>query len=127
MQGINFKDRKLHQTDDGSFTLAINSGSETYHSRRGALSESQHVYVDMGFRAIVGSANVVRVLEVGFGTGLNALLTVRSVTSMAKTEIAQVDHLPNLETLVITQKPFENQGSAHGASRSKTLIKAKLG
>jgi tRNA U34 5-methylaminomethyl-2-thiouridine-forming methyltransferase MnmC len=79
MQGINFKDRKLHQTDDGSFTLAINSGSETYHSRRGALSESQHVYVDMGFRAIVGSANVVRVLEVGFGTGLNALLTLRTL------------------------------------------------
>lgn len=79
MQTINFEDRQLHQTDDGSFTLAINGGSETYHSRRGALSESQHVYVDMGFRAIVGSANAVRVLEVGFGTGLNALLTLRTV------------------------------------------------
>ncbi len=90
MQSINFEDRRLHQTDDGSFTLAINGGSETYHSRRGAHSESQHVYVDTGFRAIADAAKEVRILEVGFGTGLNALLTLR--TLLADFPLAQVKY-----------------------------------
>jgi hypothetical protein len=46
---------------------------------------------------------------------------------MANKEMAQVDHLPNLETLVTAQKPFENQGSTRGEAQSKTLLKAKLG
>ena len=79
MKHINFEDRVIHQTDDGSYTLAINGGSETYHSRRGAHSESQHVYVDKGFKPMAALKDEVNILEVGFGTGLNALLTLRAV------------------------------------------------
>lgn len=95
MQGINFEDRQLHKTDDGSFTLAINGGSETYHSRRGAHSESQHVFVEKGFKPLACEKDLVNVLEIGFGTGLNALLTLRTL----------MDQFPNLKVNYTALEP----------------------
>ena len=65
--------RKLIVTDDGSHTVE-GEGGVTYHSRFGALQESRHIFIDAGFRAVRGSP--VRIFEMGFGTGLNALLTL---------------------------------------------------
>ena len=68
-------------TDDGSPTLFVPELNECYHSTRGAVRESLHVFIDAGLREVgsrqsaVGSRGL-RVLEVGFGTGLNALLTL---------------------------------------------------
>ena len=62
-------------SEDGSHTLRVNELKEHYHSHKGALSESMHVFIDHGFKA-VSVAGELRILEVGFGTGLNALLTV---------------------------------------------------
>lgn len=61
------------RTGDGSFTLDSASLGEHYHSLFGALSESRHVYIQEGLRAL--GKPVVDLLEVGLGTGLNALLT----------------------------------------------------
>lgn len=61
------------RTADGSFTLDSPSLREHYHSLHGALTESRHVYICKGLAAL-GRPNV-SVLEVGLGTGLNALLT----------------------------------------------------
>lgn len=61
------------RTGDGSFTLDSRSLGEHYHSLFGALAESRHVYIQEGLRK-VGKANM-DILEVGLGTGLNALLT----------------------------------------------------
>ena len=59
-------------SDDGSFTLYLPEMDETYHSRRGARTESQYVYLEKGLMEIpVGD---IRILEFGFGTGLNAQL-----------------------------------------------------
>lgn len=66
-------DIRIEPTADGSATLYVPALDEHYHSVKGALSESRHVFVDMGLRASPAAAP--RVLEVGFGTGLNALLT----------------------------------------------------
>ncbi len=63
----------LQQTADGSATLFVPGLDEHYHSVKGARTESVHVFIDMGLRACPVAAP--RVLEVGFGTGLNALLT----------------------------------------------------
>ncbi|HCS20877.1 MAG TPA: methyltransferase [Bacteroidetes bacterium] len=60
---------------DGSSTLFLPEMNETYHSRHGAITESQHVYIDQGLARC--SVEVVNVLEFGFGTGLNALLSLR--------------------------------------------------
>lgn len=56
---------------DGSHTLLKTSLNETYHSRNGALQESIHVYIKNGLLVFKELEKVV-VLEVGFGTGLNA-------------------------------------------------------
>lgn len=63
---------------DGSSTLYLPEMDEHYHSTNGARSESMHVYIDAGFRAT--DANPVSVLEIGFGTGLNAWLTMGEAT-----------------------------------------------
>lgn len=67
-------ERILEKTDDGSTTLFVPALNEHYHSTKGALTESQHIFINMGFNAC--TANKPKVLEIGFGTGLNALLTL---------------------------------------------------
>ncbi len=61
------------RTRDGSSTLYDHALDERYHSVHGAVQESFHVFIRMGFEATV--ADPLRVLEVGLGTGLNMLLT----------------------------------------------------
>lgn len=66
---------KIITTGDGSHSLYHPTLDETYHSRHGALAESRHVFIQKGLAHVAPSVQPVRVLEVGFGTGLNALLT----------------------------------------------------
>lgn len=63
------------ETADGSRTLRSEEWDEQYHSVHGAVQESMHVFIAAGLRAC--RKQVVDVLEVGLGTGLNALLTLR--------------------------------------------------
>lgn len=64
----------LIRTDDGSHTLYLPEMDEHYHSTKGALTESQHVFIEMGLHRFPGRSP--HILEVGFGTGLNAFLTL---------------------------------------------------
>ncbi|MDV3309438.1 MAG: tRNA (5-methylaminomethyl-2-thiouridine)(34)-methyltransferase MnmD [Cyclobacteriaceae bacterium] len=66
---------RIITTDDGSHSLYHTALNETYHSRHGALTESRHVFIENGLAQVPPSVDPIRVLEVGFGTGLNALLT----------------------------------------------------
>lgn len=67
---------ELIKTEDGTATLFIPALQETYHSRHGALTESRHVFIAEGLQqAFRRFGLMLNVLEVGFGTGLNALLT----------------------------------------------------
>ena len=68
---------KIIDTGDGSHTLYNQSLDETYHSTHGALTESQYVFIKEGLHFWLKSNKdkTVNILEVGFGTGLNALLT----------------------------------------------------
>jgi tRNA U34 5-methylaminomethyl-2-thiouridine-forming methyltransferase MnmC len=61
-------------TEDGSCTLFVPSLNEHYHSTYGAVQESMHVFINSGLHHI-GIENP-KILEIGFGTGLNALLTL---------------------------------------------------
>lgn len=65
--------REIRSTEDGSHTLYVPDLNEHYHSIHGAVAESQHIFIDAAFRQC--DKEEVRVLEMGFGTGLNALLT----------------------------------------------------
>ena len=68
--------RIIERTEDGSATLFVPELNEHYHSIKGARTESQHIFIDMGFKA--STAFQPRILEIGFGTGLNALLTLET-------------------------------------------------
>lgn len=64
-------------TSDGSKTLFNEEVGEHYHSRHGALQESKHVFLNTGMRYFLEKSGIkrVKILEVGFGTGLNFLIT----------------------------------------------------
>ena len=64
---------KVITTGDGSKSLYLPDLNETYHSKFGAITESEHVFIQAGYKYI--SKSVIRILEIGFGTGLNVLLT----------------------------------------------------
>lgn len=78
---------EVRPTADGSNTLYVPALDEHYHSTHGAVQEALHVYLQAGLETALASAGgpaPVWVLEVGFGTGLNALLTLqRSLTAEA--------------------------------------------
>ncbi len=65
--------RKIVQTADGSHSLRVDELNEQYHSQFGAITESRHVFIQSGLSQTL--AENLNILEVGFGTGLNALLT----------------------------------------------------
>lgn len=69
---------EIRITADGSLSLYRPDLDEGYHSRHGAIQESRHVFITAGLEywyALHPEATEIRVFEVGFGTGLNALLT----------------------------------------------------
>lgn len=71
------RERMEHQieiTEDGSHTLYVPELDEHYHSTHGAIQESKWVYIDAGLKQCAKSA--VNILEIGFGTGLNAFLSL---------------------------------------------------
>lgn len=69
---------KIIVTHDGSHSLLNEILDETYHSRHGAVQESSYVFLEKGLHYLVERSNLktISILEVGFGTGLNALLTL---------------------------------------------------
>ncbi len=71
-------ERNIIITIDGSSSVEIPSLGETYHSHHGAIQESLHVFINAGLLPLIGSTlhHPFAILEIGFGTGLNALLTL---------------------------------------------------
>lgn len=69
--------REIIKTADGSATIFLPEWNEHYHSKHGAVQEALHVFIKTGFDHFCSKNNPeeISLLEVGFGTGLNALLT----------------------------------------------------
>lgn len=65
---------EIEHTADGSATLFVKELDEHYHSVKGALTESNHIFRDSAF-LYRADGSPLRLLEVGFGTGLNAAVT----------------------------------------------------
>ncbi len=63
-------------TDDGSHSFFSEQFGVSYHSTHGAIQETQHIFIDAGLKNVLQQdlAEIV-ILELGFGTGLNALMT----------------------------------------------------
>ncbi len=71
-------DINLIITEDGSHSVFNSALNETYHSIHGAIQESKHVFIQAGldYWLLRSVKSNLRILEIGFGTGLNAFLTV---------------------------------------------------
>ncbi len=69
--------RVIQLTNDGSTTIVLPEKNITYHNTSGAIGESLHVFINAGLRYIAETQlpTSIHIFEMGFGTGLNALLT----------------------------------------------------
>lgn len=72
--------REIIQTLDGSTTIRIAEWDECYHSKHGAIQEAKHVFIKNGLSLFQNKA--VSILEIGFGTGLNAFITLLEAKKM---------------------------------------------
>jgi len=100
MQPPKESELKIVTTKDGSQTILNDQLGSTYHSRHGALTESSHVFIDKGLKRLVDDGlNDINILEMGFGTGLNALLTWQ----MAKELGLNIDY-QSLELFPVPEK-----------------------
>ena len=68
--------RKIVPTEDGSATIFIPEWNESYHSKHGAIQEAYHVFIKNGLDLIPNKNEEISILEIGFGTGLNSLITL---------------------------------------------------
>jgi tRNA U34 5-methylaminomethyl-2-thiouridine-forming methyltransferase MnmC len=74
---------ELILTKDGSHTLFVPEIDECYHSSHGAIQESRHIFIEAGLKLC--KKQEINVLEIGFGTGLNAFLTLIEAEKSQKT------------------------------------------
>lgn len=71
--------REIITTADGSSTIFLPEWNEHYHSKHGAIQEAYHVFIRTGLEHLSGRRDKtqdISILEIGFGTGLNALITL---------------------------------------------------
>ena len=91
---------KLEQTADGSYTLYVPELDEHYHSVKGALTESQHIFIDMGLSHC--TVDHPHTLEIGLGTGLNCFLTY-----LASTEKNRNIHYTGIERYQLSEETIQ--------------------
>jgi tRNA U34 5-methylaminomethyl-2-thiouridine-forming methyltransferase MnmC len=88
--------REILITSDGSTTIHLPDWNEQYHSKHGAIQEAYHVFIKSGFEAV--ALNEISILEIGFGTGLNAFVTfLEAEKSNKKVNYVGVEAYPVLE------------------------------
>lgn len=83
------------KTADGSHTLYVPELNEHYHSIHGAINESEHIFIQTGLHEILKSKDHATVLEIGFGTGLNAFLTcIEAIKKQTKIDYLGIEYYP---------------------------------
>ena len=133
--------REIIITDDGSTTIRIPDWDENYHSTHGAIQEAKHVFIKNGLD-IFKNQDSISILEIGFGTGLNAFITFLETVNKEKVnyvgveaypisseEIAQMNYVTELQATQY-QVVFDKMHSCDWESQQKitdnfTLTKRK--
>lgn len=103
-------ERKIITTSDGSTTIQLVEWNEQYHSIHGAIQEAYHVFIKNGLSLFENQE--VNVLEIGFGTGLNAIITaIESRKLQLKINYSGVEAFP-VKMEEITQLNYIEQLNA---------------
>ena len=85
--------REIVITGDGSTTIRIPDWNENYHSSHGAIQEAKHVFVTHGLD-VFQNQDEISILEIGFGTGLNAFITFLETLTKDKVNYVGVEAYP---------------------------------
>lgn len=97
--------REVKLTSDGSKTLYINDLNENYHSHHGAMQEAQHVFINNGLKLKYDYE--INILELGFGTGLNVLVTI---DEFLKNDKNHVIHYFTIEKYPVNEREVKELG-----------------
>lgn len=92
------RDIEIEITADGSATLYVKELDEHYHSVKGAIAESNHIYRDCAF-LYRSDGTSLRLLEIGFGTGLNAAVTAMAANAQNPIHYITLEKYPITEAL----------------------------
>jgi len=93
--------RKIITTADGSKTIYLPEWDEHYHSKHGAIQEAYHVFIKMGLEHLMPKKEL-SILEIGFGTGLNAIITlIEAENHQLKIDYQGVEAYPVFQTFLI--------------------------
>jgi len=112
---------KVILTEDNSHSIYLAELDETYHSMHGAIQESKHVFIDAGLNYWLGKhPNLpgVKILEFGFGTGLNALLTSFNIDVSIKVDYHTLEKFPLTKEIT--------QSLNYGEILNKSEVYAKM-
>lgn len=103
--------REIIITSDGSTSIHLPEWDESYHSKHGAIQEAQHVFIKNGLSLCKRQS--VSVLEIGFGTGLNAFITfLESQKSNQNIDYVGVEGFP-ISAEEVLQMNYVNQLNAN--------------
>ena len=100
---------EVQRTDDGSATLFVPDLDEHYHSVKGAYTEALHIYRDCAYlhAAEFCAERPLRLLEIGFGTGLNAAVTAMVATAERPVHYITLEKYP-VETSLIASLDYKH-------------------
>lgn len=98
---------------------------ETYHSTHGAIQEALHVFIEKGLKEVEKTKEDFTILEVGFGTGLNALLT--SLNSNSKIQYIGIEAFPIDQSIINQLNYISEIGNKKGADTFDKLHNAEWG
>lgn len=105
--------REVRVTGDGSSTIYIPEMDENYHSTHGAIQEAKHVFIKYGltFWENESANDSIKILELGFGTGLNALLT--AIHQTKKVDYVGIEAFPVEKELIDQLNYLTELGEEH--------------
>lgn len=110
-------EREIITTEDGSSSVLWKDKNITYHSKFGAIQESQHIFIHAGLEEWLrrNQKTQISILEVGFGTGLNVVLTAQFIEGQSNIQI----EMESLEKFPLSEKEFGQLNYA-----DKTLLQS---
>ena len=111
--------REIITTEDGSTTIHLPGWNEQYHSKHGAIQEAYHVFIEMGFFYFLknNQPKTLNILEIGFGTGLNAFITLIEAEKTT-TEI----NYTGVEAYPITEDEIRKMNYTHELKVSEEIF-----
>lgn len=125
---------QIMTSEDGSTTILSERFGVTYHSKHGAIQETETVFLEAGYSYALEHFNEIRILEMGFGTGLNALMTYDLSFHHPKIkhfydtieaypiDMGTVDKLNYIDLLGYADHIFQTFRAWHEAASQETIV-----